>query len=204
MTRESSSTLYTIGHSDHSAEKFGELLRRHEITAIADVRSSPYSQRVPHFNRELLARELERLGIRYVFLGLELGARRSEAACYEDGRARYSLIAEAPLFQEGLNRVRGGIEKHRIALMCAEKDPLTCHRSILICRNLKPDLPRIEHILDDGTLEPHEELESRLLDHSGLAEPDLFMTDEERLERAYDWQAERIEYREARPLESVT
>lgn len=199
-----SDQIYTVGHSDHTVEKFVELLRSHQITAIADVRSSPHSQRVPHFNRELLADQLERFGIRYVFLGLELGARRSESECYDDGIARYSLIAKSPLFERGLDRVRRGVEKHRIALMCAEKDPITCHRSILICRHLKREVSRIRHIREDGTLEAHEALEERLLDLSGLAEPDLFMTEEERLERAYDWQGDRIEYHETRPVEVAT
>jgi len=175
-------------------DTFIDLLRQFEIAAIADVRSSPYSHGVPYFNQELLAEQLERVGIRYVFLGAELGARRSERECYEEGIARYELIAKSPLFERGLDRVRLGSEKHRIALMCAEKDPIMCHRSILICRHLKGDVPRIRHILEDGNLEAHEELEERLLDRAGLAEPDLFTTDEERLERAYDWQGDRIEY----------
>lgn len=200
----SSQPLFTIGHSDHEANAFVDLLRQHEITAIADVRSSPYSQRVPHFNRELLAAQLDRLGIRYVFMGVELGARRSEPQCYEDGRARYARIAQSPTFRQGLDRVCRGIAKHRIALMCAEKDPLTCHRSILVCRHLKKDLDRIQHILADGTIETHEELDERLLDLAGLAEPDLFMTDEERLDRAYEWQGDRIEYQKPRSLEPAT
>src|SRR4051794_38696900 len=94
--------LYTIGHSDLSFEQFIALLRRHKTAAIADVRSMPYIQRLPQFNREGLASGLQRAGIRYVFLGEELGARRSEEDCYVDGQARYDRIATMPLFQQGL------------------------------------------------------------------------------------------------------
>ena len=195
--------LFTIGHSDHSADTLLALLRDHQITALADVRSSPYSRRHPQFNREALAAAVERNAIRYVFLGAELGARRTEPECYEDGKARYPLIARAPLFRQGLERVRRGAEKFRVALMCAEKDPLTCHRAVLVCRHLRDAFPDIQHIREDGRLESHHELESRLLAVAGLPEGDLFQSREELLERAYDWQGERIAYEEARSPEAV-
>jgi uncharacterized protein (DUF488 family) len=197
-------SLFTIGHSDHSADVFIELLRQHGVNALTDVRSSPYSGRYPQFNREALAAEAERAGIRYVFLGAELGARRSEPECYEDGKARYSLIARSPLFVQGLERVRQGVEEYRVALLCAEKDPLTCHRSILVCRHLRDSMSSIQHIREDGRLESHAELESRLLTLAGLSEADLFRSREELLEEAYDWQGDRIAYEEARPAEAVS
>jgi uncharacterized protein (DUF488 family) len=196
--------LFTIGHSDHEAGVFLDLLRQHGITALADVRSSPFSRRHPQFSRDALAAEVERWGIRYVFLGAELGARRSEPGCYEDGKARYPLIARSPLFAEGLERVRQGAEKYRIALMCAEKDPLTCHRAILVCRHLRDSVAPMRHIREDGRLESHEELESRLLAAAGLPEGDLFQSREELLEQAYDWQGDRLAYEEARPAEAVS
>jgi uncharacterized protein (DUF488 family) len=195
--------LFTVGHSDHPAEVLLALLREHGVAALADVRSSPYSRRNPQFNREAIAAALERGNIRYVFLGAELGARRSEPECYENGKARYPLIARAPLFGQGLDRVRRGVEKYRIALMCAEKDPLTCHRAILVCRHLRDSIPKIQHIREDGRLESHQELESRLLALAGLPEGDLFQSREELLYRAYDWQGERIAYEETRSPEAV-
>jgi uncharacterized protein (DUF488 family) len=196
--------LFTIGHSDHSAGLFLDLLRRHGIAALADVRSSPYSRRYPQFNREALAAEVERASIRYVFLGAELGARRSEPECYEDGKARYPLIARSRLFAQGLQRIRQGAEKYRIALMCAEKDPLTCHRAILVCRHLRDSVSPIQHIREDGRLESHAELESRLFAAAGLPEGDLFQSREELLEQAYDWQGDRIAYEEDRSPEAVS
>jgi uncharacterized protein (DUF488 family) len=197
-------SLLTIGHSDHAAGVFIDLLRQHGVTALTDVRSSPYSRRYPQFNREALSADVERAGIRYVFLGAELGARRSEPECYEDGKARYPLIARSPLFSQGLERVRQGAEKYRVALMCAEKDPLTCHRAILVCRYLRDSMAPIQHIREDGRLESHEELESRLVAIAGLSEVDLFRSREELLEEAYDWQGDRIAYEEAPPAEAVS
>lgn len=186
--------LYTIGHSNLTSEEFLELLRSHEIAAVADVRSSPYSRFAPHFNREPLAEALWRAGIRYVFLGEELGARRSEPECYRDGKARYELIATCPSFRQGLARVAKGVEKFRLALMCAEKDPLTCHRTILVCRHLRGECGPIAHVHEDGGLESHDDAEARLLRLCRLKPIDLFQTRDELVESAYDIQGDRIAY----------
>jgi uncharacterized protein (DUF488 family) len=195
--------LYTIGHSDHPTGRFLDLLAAHRIMAVADVRSAPHSRWHPQFNKEALAADLARAGIRYVFLGQELGARRSEPDCYEAGKARYELIARSPLFANGLDRVRRGLGQFRVALLCAEKDPLTCHRTILVCRRLKGTVPTIRHILEDGTVEPHPDAESRLLALAGLSDGDLFRSRDELLDEAYDWQGERIAYVDSRAEEAV-
>lgn len=104
--------LYTIGHSTHDADAFVKLLRDSGISAIADVRSSPYSKFTPQFNREPLSSVLRNHGIHYVFLGRELGARREERECYVGNQARYDLIAKSPLFREGLDRVASGAATH--------------------------------------------------------------------------------------------
>ena len=141
--------LYTVGHSNHECEKFLDLLTPHQITAVADVRSQPYSQYTPQFNRETLEAALGRRRIKYVFMGKELGARREERECYVGGQARYDLIAGLPAFLQGLERLRRGAKTQRIALLCSEKDPLACHRTILVCRQLRGEFA-IEHILEDG------------------------------------------------------
>jgi uncharacterized protein (DUF488 family) len=189
-------SLFTIGHSNHEMEAFVALLNQHGVTAIADVRSQPYSRFTPQFNREVLAEALKRVGIRYVYFGRELGARRSERESYRAGQARYELIKELPAFREGLDRIRRGVGTQRIALMCAEKDPITCHRTVLVCRQLRADLD-IGHILDDGTIETNEQAESRLLDLAGLPPGNLFQPRAELVEQAYDAQADKIAYREA-------
>ncbi len=177
-------------------EHFLELLRMQSISAICDVRSSPYSKYSPQFNKDVLVNALPNADIRYVFLGREIGARRSEESCYVGGRARYDLIAGLPLFRKGLEQVIQGIETHRVSLMCSEADPLTCHRTILLCRELmkmQPDL-RITHILGDGTVETHEDAQERLIKLHKL-QPELFgeLTSTPGLvNRAFDLQAERL------------
>lgn len=191
--------IFTIGHSNHTIEHFVSLLATYGVSALADVRSSPYSEYSPQFNKEILEQRLANLHIEYVFLGRELGARRSEQSCYVDGQAKYDMIRNLPAFRQGLTCVLEGIEKYNVALLCAEADPLMCHRTILICRELKavrPDL-RINHILADGSLESHEEAEQRLIRLHKL-QPELFgelTSASGLLGRAYELQAERIAYR---------
>lgn len=190
-------TIFTIGHSTHSMMEFLALLNRHRITAVADVRSQPYG-RLDYFHRENLAASLKAAGIEYVFLGQQLGARREESECYEDGVALYERISKLPAFQEGLVRLRRGAEKYKLAIMCAEKEPLTCHRGILISRCLKDCGMEIEHILADGTLEDHAAAEKRLVRELDirrtLFEPDL--TESDLIERAYGERAREIAYHE--------
>lgn len=184
-------TLFTIGHSDHIAGQLVSLLRLHGVKAVADVRSHPYSQRLPQFNRESLVAALEAVNIHYVFLGRELGARRDEQECYVDGRADYALIAKTTAFQEGLQRVQQGLAKMPVALLCAEHDPLTCHRMILVCRHLRAACPMIQHILRDGRLESTQQAEMRLIrefsEGDSNATPLL-------VEHAYDLQGRQIAY----------
>jgi len=187
--------LFTIGHSTHSSEQFLELLRCHCIQAVADVRSSPYSARVPQFSRELLKRSLRKQGIRYVFLGEELGARRSEPECYVEGVARYDRIAKTSAFRNGLQRVMKGLARFRLALLCAERDPLECHRTILVCRHLEAST-QIRHILHDGSLETHSDSESRLLLEERIPADDFFASREALLARAYDQRGSKIAYHE--------
>lgn len=190
-------TLFTIGHSDHELPEFMTRLSQHGINAIADVRSQPYSRFHSQFNREILAEALKRAGVHYVFLGKELGARRSERDSYRGKQAKYELISQLPAFLEGLDRLRKGLATHRVALLCAEKDPLTCHRTILVCRHMRTDPIDIAHVLDDGSLESTEQAETRLLDLVGLPPTHLFRTRSELIEEAYDLQSERIAYTES-------
>ncbi len=197
--------LFTIGHSNHSLDHFIELLLVHRLSMIADVRSSPYSKYSPHFNKDVLDSALRNANIDYVFLGRELGAHRSEDGCYIDGQAKYDRIAQLPNFRRGLERVLQGAEHDRIALMCSESDPITCHRTILVCRELKricPDL-KITHILGNGTEERQEMSEKRLINLHKL-QPELFgeLTSTSGLiEKAYDLQAEKIALKKV-PIEA--
>jgi uncharacterized protein (DUF488 family) len=184
--------VYTIGHSTHPIEAFIELLIKHKITALCDVRSNPYSRYNPQFNREALQKSLQQHRIAYVYLGKELGPRREEIECYEGNRISYEKIALTQSFQDGLNRLRKGVKTHRIAMMCAEKDPIACHRMILICRNLREGALEIWHILEDGSLENNQASEKRLLAHLKLASVDLFRTENDLIQDAYRAQGVKI------------
>ena len=192
--------LFTIGHSTHTLEHFLGLLAQHRIEAVCDVRSVPYSQRNPQFNRESLKHQLQAMRVSYVFLGKELGARSDNSACYIDGKVQYNHLVDEPLFIQGLSRLRTGIGRYRVALMCAERDRLTCHRTILVCRELRsPDLS-IEHILADGAIEPHAAAEQRLMSMLNIR-PDMLHGECDCIEQAYDVQASHIAY--VKPLQNT-
>lgn len=196
-------TLFTIGYSGRMIDDFIALLVQHKITALCDVRSMPYSGRNPQFNREPLIKALKAHNIDYVFLGEELGARSKDRSCYVAGKAIYQKIAASPLFKNGLERIESGVQKgYVLALMCAERDPMTCHRSILICRNLRSLQISIWHIIDHESTESQSDLEKRLVTQMKL-EPDLFKDTDANavIERAFDIQGDRIAYVEKGEME---
>lgn len=187
-------TIYTIGHSNGTVERLLGLLRQHSITAVADVRSQPYSKFNPQFNREALASALKNAGLEYVFLGQELGARSDDPSCYRNRRAQYSLIAKTKVFESGIARLLAGMQRFQLAILCAEKEPLACHRTILVSRHLHETGIKVVHILEDGALEDHESLLLRLLQAHGMQEQNLFHSKDELIDMAYQKQADDIQY----------
>ena len=186
--------VLTIGHSNHSIEKLLELLRVHGVTAIADVRSSPYSHVNPDFNRELLRQRLKENGIVYVYLGRELGARPEDPKYYVGGRVQYQQLCQSQVFQMGLRRVLKGARSYTISLLCAEKEPLACHRTLLVGRALASSGVAVAHIHADGNLEPHDDAMSRLITILGMSDRDLYRTREEMIADACLRQEQRIAY----------
>jgi len=186
--------IFTIGHSTHPIERFVTLLQRHGIMLVADVRSSPYSRFNPQFNRERLRTALQDAGIRYLFLGKELGARSKNPECYENHRVSYERLANTQLFKDGLQQLQAKQMTHTVALMCAEKEPLNCHRTILVARHLEEAGISVTHILDDGRSESHASAMSRLQQQLKLPQHDMFRSDAELVQEAYQIQAQRIAY----------
>ena len=189
-------TLFTIGHSTHPIDDFVELLERHSISCVADVRSAPYSRRNPQFNRETLRDSLKEHGFAYVWLGRELGARTEHEDCYVDGRVSFEQLSRTSSFREAIGRLLDGNETYTIALMCAEKEPLNCHRTILVARHLEAIGVPIEHILATGKSEPHAATVSRMIDLVGLERKDLFLSNDEIVDRAYRLREETVAYRD--------
>lgn len=191
--------IFTVGHSTHSLEAFLALLREHRITTLADVRSVPASRYNEHFNKRALQRALHDVGIKYLFLGKELGARTEDPRCYVDGRVQYGLLAQKPEFKEGIEELFIGAFRERIAIMCTEKEPLACHRTILIARVLDGVGLQVKHIHGDKGLETHSDAMQRLRRMHGLGQPSLFDTEEEMLERALALQESEIAFAPERP-----
>lgn len=188
--------VFTIGHSNHSPSEFLALLRAHGIEEVMDVRSSPYSRYAPHFGHDALSQTLDDAGIGYEFLGGELGGRPSDRSSYdEDGRVRYDLVADTDSFDAGIRRVERAADERRVALMCAEKEPLDCHRTLLVARALDARGVSVEHILADGAAESHSDAMDRLLDSMKLPRGgDMFRSREETIGEALDRRARKAAY----------
>ncbi|MGA3139138.1 MAG: DUF488 domain-containing protein [Xanthobacteraceae bacterium] len=187
--------LFTIGHSNIPIDRFVALLQQAEVTAVADVRSVPASRRFPWFSKSNLAKRLAGEGIDYTLMGDMLGGRPRDARLYRNGVADYEAMASEPHYLEGLARLTAQAQCSRICLMCAEREPLECHRCLLVARSLAEGGFMIGHILHDGRVEPHAETDRRLLALTGEG-CDLFTPGQrERLAAAYRRQAYAVAYR---------
>ena len=166
-----------------------------------DVRSSPSSRYSAHFNYDMLNRLLDEAGVGYVFLGRELGGRPMDRSCYdEDGRVQYGRLANTDFFDDGIRRIVRAADERRVAVMCSEKEPLDCHRTLLIARVLCERGLAVEHILADGSVEKHEATMDRLMDtfelpHNG----DLFRSRSEVIADALTRQAKKVAYIARKP-----
>jgi uncharacterized protein (DUF488 family) len=169
--------IKTIGHSNHPIERFVALLKAGGVQRLVDVRSMPWSRRFPQFGRERLAKSLEEAGIDYAWEGEALGGKPKSGGGYDETAAR-------PEFKDAVGRLIEGSADATLCLMCAEKEPLDCHRTVLVSRRLAERGVAIEHLLADGTTRPHGEIEEALLKKSGGGD-DLFEDRTARLARAY-------------------
>ena len=188
--------VFTIGHSSHSPGAFLALLRKHCVDEVVDVRTSPSSRYSPHFNYDNLNDTLEEAGIGYEFLGGELGGRPADRSCYDEkGRVRYDRLANTDFFDEGIRRVVRAADERRVAVMCSEKEPLDCHRTLLIAKVLEERGIAVEHILADGSAEKHYATMNRLMDifklpHNG----DMFRSRKEVIVDALARRAKKVAY----------
>ena len=187
--------LFSIGHSNIAAERFIALLRGAGVDAIADVRSIPASRFCPWFSAKNLAPLLAGANMAYVFYGDELGGRPRDPSLYCDGVADYAAMAHRPGFRADLDRLLGVAGQRRLCLMCSERDPLDCHRCLLVARALAARGASIGHILHHGEIESHIATERRLFKAAG-EDGDLFVTGhDERLAAAYRLRARAVAYR---------
>ena len=200
MVRSTHNVIYTIGHSNHTEETFFDLLARHAISAIVDVRSVPYSRYTSQFNREILKGRLNEGDIDYHFMGNWLGGRSDDPSDYDpDGQVQYVLLAKSGRFQEGLESLVRGAMDRQIALMCSEGRPEDCHRSLLLAEALREQYPDVDvvHILPSGETQSHEALRNWIANRdTSVRQPDMFMSDEEEISEAIEEQIGRIAFKE--------
>lgn len=194
--------IFTVGHSQHKVDYFIEMLETYNVNYLIDVRSMPFSQYATNYNKDILNDSLISHNINYVFMGEYFGARPNNYNLYsKKGYLDFDMMKRSKMFLTGVDNVLKGIEQgNRIALMCTEKDPIECHRTILVGNAFYERGIEVEHILANNTLQNHNELNSRLVE---MYFPDrnqisLFddqnLSEEECLIEAYKKQNEKIGY----------
>jgi uncharacterized protein (DUF488 family) len=187
--------LFSIGHSNLAAERFTAMLQAAGAGAVADVRSVPASRFCPWFSARNLTPILAKNGMAYLGFGDTLGGRPRDPSLYCDGIVDYEAMARTPGFAASLDRLIAETGRHRLCLMCSERDPLDCHRCLLVVRALAARGLTIGHILHDGAIEPHAATEQRLL-RLESAEGDLFAAGQkERIAAAYRRRARAVAFR---------
>ncbi|MFA5236804.1 MAG: DUF488 domain-containing protein [Methanoregula sp.] len=178
---------YTIGHSNHTSENFLQLLKKYTIDTLVDVRSTPFSQYQPQFNRDQLKDDIDAYNkkissesegftkatdlklsqkITYVYMGDKLGGRYDDRTLFfKNGVVDYNKVRETPKFNQGIEGLFTLIiDGKTVAIMCTEKDPLDCHRFLLVSHSLAQQKKvEIDHILADGTTISNGNLERKLV-----------------------------------------
>lgn len=200
------SVLYTIGYTGCSSpEQMAQVLRERHIRALIDVRSVPYSARFANFDRENLRRIMKEAGIAYGNLAREFGARQENHSFYKNGRLDFDTFTQSEQFQIGMRKVENGIRQgYAPVLMCAEKNPIQCHRAVMVARPFREAGYRVIHLLPDGGEKTQETLEQELLNQyfpdreqmslfDGGESPD----EGDWLRKAYALQNDKIGFKEA-------
>jgi len=178
--------MFTIGHSNLDMETFIKLLKDNAIKVLVDVRSNPYSRFASQFNKDNVQKAIQANGMKYLFLGKELGGQPKDQEFYDsEGYVLYSRIAESPLFAEGIERLIKGINTYRVAIMCSEENPVHCHRRLLVGRVLADHGVNILHIRSDGRIQSEDDvIQDNNRSKNDEAQQSLFETEEKQ-----DWKS---------------
>ena len=189
--------LFSIGHSNIAEQQFLALLRDAGVTFIADVRSVPHSRFYPWFSQKQLTASLAAADIGYAAMGDTLGGRPRNHGLYRDGVADYEAMAARPEYAAGLGRLLDAVARSQVCVLCAEREPLDCHRCLLVARSLAERGLTVGHILHDGSIEAHAETEQRLLALGGYGDDrDLFASGQhEQLAAAYRRRGHAVAFR---------
>lgn len=190
----SDNTVFSVGHSSLEGLEFLDLLKAWQISAIADVRSTPWSRRNPQFNRDVLKFELESRGITYRFMGKGLGGRPTSSELYSNGIADYEKMSKTEAFQASIKRVKSAATGHRLALLCSEHDPIECHRCLLVGRSLDDLGVQLKHIISQDHAQSQREIETRLLKLTGEDQTDFLQPRGNVISHAYMEWSRRVAY----------
>jgi len=158
--------IFTIGHSNYNVEKLIDMLRYYNINCVVDIRGTPYSKYNVQYNKETIRNTLIKEGFVYIYMAKEFAAKRENKVSYnKEGYSDFEKVVKEDDFINGVKRLKNGCEKgYRIALLGAMQDPIRCHRSILLGRELENYGFTINHILDDYSIKDQRYIEERLLD----------------------------------------
>lgn len=193
--------IYTIGYSSFKIEDFIQILKRNNITCVIDVRSNPFSEYFQDYNKDILEKKLKKENIMYRNYKKEFGARQEEPSFYPKGYLDFDLFTKSEQFNEGVLKIAKGIEMgFSFVLMCAEKDPITCHRNIMVAKAFKERGYNIKHILFDGSIESQDDIEKRMIkeyfpERNQMALFDENKSDEDLIKASYNKKNEEIGYR---------
>ena len=193
--------IYSIGHSNHTKERFVALLQQHRLRHLTDVRGHPYSRHVPQFNAPNIRQELRQAGLTYRLRGQELGGRPEpgQPELYgPDRRANYNRMAQTAQFKAGITELIESADPADTVIMCTEADPLKCHRTLLVAHQLQQFDISVAHILADGSVISHADLMVKLINQfhetASRHRPDQ-PPDQQLVQAAVDLQAARVAYR---------
>ncbi|MCI5739678.1 MAG: DUF488 domain-containing protein [Ruminococcus sp.] len=159
-------TVYTIGYSGFSIDDFVATLKSRNVSLVVDVRSSPFSKYFPEYNKDALEICLKTQGIYYRNYANEFGARQSDQKYYcKAGYLDFEVFSKSAPFLQGIKKLCNSMEQnYTFALMCAEKDPICCHRAILVARAFFERGYNVVHLLTNGNTITQKEINTRLIE----------------------------------------
>lgn len=153
--------LYTIGHSNRTTAEFIQALQTVPIDTVVDVRANPQSRRHPQFSQQALRQSLEAAGITYHWAGRQLGGRRQaqdpskHLAIADEAIRAYADYMESEIFQKAAMQLINLAATGKTAILCAEKLPEHCHRSLISDYLLLQGL-EVLHIIDQDNIISHQ------------------------------------------------
>ena len=157
--------IFAIGHSNYPYDKLINMIKKYDINCVVDIRETPYSKYNIQYNKEAFNESLRNSGFLYIYMGKEFGAKRTNKDVYtQEGYADFEKVAKEDIFLNGIERLKKGCQMgYRIVLLGAMQEPIRCHRSILVGRELVKNDFDVKHILDDYSIVTQDDIEEMLL-----------------------------------------